>query len=556
MNASTKGFFVGVTVSIASLSNGFVTDAFGQAANITATWIGPDTLGAGGNWNAGENWAPSSDPQWPSAEGAGATFNGPAAARTINLAESITVGSIVFNNETGFDSTLANGGGGLTFDAVSGSPMFEVNGAGSSRVTISGTTTLNETLIANVSNSGYTGTTGPLNWTGVIADASNGGFTKNGSGKLTFGSGSKNYHGPTVLNSGVVRMSLAARPHNTSTFTINGDAQLELISDGDYTFGPGALILNGTGPAGNPGTIRPNRDTTTGRKLTITNDVQLQSTAIIHSQTQNGSTTPGDGRITFTGVISGPGTLQLSAPLHDENLGTYHLTATNTYTGGTELYGGRLIVGDLASGFPSASLGTGNVTVFNAALVNGSARSQLTIPTGALDAIADSATLTLGGGMNGFSQLSGFAELGTGVNEFVGAVVLGSTMYTTPGTTFGRVGIGATIESDEFFIGDGIITIAALAGVPGDFNGNGIVDAADYVLWRKGGPLQNEVSNSGTVDEQDYLDWRAHFGNSGSGSGSGLQAAGGVPEPATIALVGLGVTLVGFSRRRRVALHA
>ena len=30
-------------------------------------------------------------------------------------------------------------------------------------------------------------------------------------------------------------------------------------------------------------------------------------------------------------------------------------------------------------------------------------------------------------------------------------------------------------------------------GVPGDYNGNGVVDMADYVLWRNGGPLQNEV---------------------------------------------------------------
>jgi len=30
------------------------------------------------------------------------------------------------------------------------------------------------------------------------------------------------------------------------------------------------------------------------------------------------------------------------------------------------------------------------------------------------------------------------------------------------------------------------------------------VDAADYVVWRKGGPLQNEVDNPGTTNAQDY----------------------------------------------------
>jgi len=72
--------------------------------------------------------------------------------------------------------------------------------------------------------------------------------------------------------------------------------------------------------------------------------------------------------------------------------------------------------------------------------------------------------------------------------------------------------------------------------VPGDYNGNGIVDAADYVLWRNGGPLQNEVNTIGTVDASDYDAWRARFGNT-SGSGSSLVASAAVPEPASLCLM-------------------
>jgi hypothetical protein len=65
--------------------------------------------------------------------------------------------------------------------------------------------------------------------------------------------------------------------------------------------------------------------------------------------------------------------------------------------------------------------------------------------------------------------------------------------------------------------------------VPGDYNDNGTVDAADYALWRKGGPLANQVNDPGQINEQDYIEWRARYGN--TPSGSGLGSGYGVPEP-------------------------
>ncbi len=80
--------------------------------------------------------------------------------------------------------------------------------------------------------------------------------------------------------------------------------------------------------------------------------------------------------------------------------------------------------------------------------------------------------------------------------------------------------------------------LSSAVRVAGDYNGNGVVDMADYVLWRNGGPLQNEVNSIGTVDATDYDAWRARFGNT-SGSGSGLGGAE-VPEPASLMLLLLG----------------
>jgi hypothetical protein len=62
-------------------------------------------------------------------------------------------------------------------------------------------------------------------------------------------------------------------------------------------------------------------------------------------------------------------------------------------------------------------------------------------------------------------------------------------------------------------------------GLPGDYNNNGVVDAADYVLWRK---------NDGTP--AGYHTWRTHFGQI-AGSGAGATAIAAVPEPATLVLL-------------------
>lgn len=76
---------------------------------------------------------------------------------------------------------------------------------------------------------------------------------------------------------------------------------------------------------------------------------------------------------------------------------------------------------------------------------------------------------------------------------------------------------------------------------PGDFNNDGIVDSADYVVWRNGSGSQS-----------DYNTWRSNFGKVASGgAGTGFDLAI-VPEPRTIFIAVIYV--LGFypnSRRRR-----
>ena len=83
------------------------------------------------------------------------------------------------------------------------------------------------------------------------------------------------------------------------------------------------------------------------------------------------------------------------------------------------------------------------------------------------------------------------------------------------------------------------ITGALSVTLSGDFNLDGTVDAADYIVWRKGVGVAPTQAN--------YDIWRANFGQPGNGSGASVNTT--VPEPATALLITLAVA--GVSTRRR-----
>jgi hypothetical protein len=103
------------------------------------------------------------------------------------------------------------------------------------------------------------------------------------------------------------------------------------------------------------------------------------------------------------------------------------------------------------------------------------------------------------------------------------------------------------------------ITPLPTGPVTGDYNKNGVVDAADYAVWRKtygdfGPNLPADGFPDGFIDEYDYEVWRERFGRTdGSGAGDGLASLQPVPEPATLtffALAWIGCA-VSFRIRRR-----
>jgi hypothetical protein len=84
---------------------------------------------------------------------------------------------------------------------------------------------------------------------------------------------------------------------------------------------------------------------------------------------------------------------------------------------------------------------------------------------------------------------------------------------------------------------DGALAVYGAVTTDGDFNGDGFINAADYVAWQKLG-----------LPEAEYDIWFSNFGEASPGAGGSTNASG-VPEPTTWVLVALGTCLVGSRRR-------
>jgi dockerin type I repeat protein len=89
------------------------------------------------------------------------------------------------------------------------------------------------------------------------------------------------------------------------------------------------------------------------------------------------------------------------------------------------------------------------------------------------------------------------------------------------------------------------------SGMTGDFNNDGSVDTADYLVWRKslgqtGTNLAADGNTDNKIDDEDYGMWRSHYGEMVHAD---PLATGAVPEPLAAALVVEGLSLMLFRRR-------
>ena len=109
-------------------------------------------------------------------------------------------------------------------------------------------------------------------------------------------------------------------------------------------------------------------------------------------------------------------------------------------------------------------------------------------------------------------------------------------------------GLVESIDGD--FFADRVIPRFAPSGLPGDFNGDGVVDAADYTVWRDNVGEQEDGSvlggngNGGVVDETDLGLWKNQFGQTGGAPSSTI------PEPTSAATLACGIAAHAIFRRR------
>lgn len=115
----------------------------------------------------------------------------------------------------------------------------------------------------------------------------------------------------------------------------------------------------------------------------------------------------------------------------------------------------------------------------------------------------------------------------------------------------------ASFEESGFNFGvfDNLIVTQLSAGLAGDYNEDGHVNAADYVVFRNNQntdftlPNENPAATTpGFVDQEDYEFWVTNFGNA---LGSGAAAAANVPEPTTSAIAHLVVLFLAVRRRAK-----
>jgi hypothetical protein len=294
-----------------------------------------------------------------------------------------------------------------------------------------------------------------------------------------------------------------------------------------------------------------------------------------------GSRVTGPGILTNRSELSGTGTVEV--PVVNDPGGT--IDAINdvlTFTASvTNEAGGQINAINSTLAFQAGLTNDGEMNLINATILGsvtdaaGSAANFVgdnSVSGSLMMATGDSLAIRLGGTS---PQLSDSLSIG-GNASLAGAlgVSLQSGFTLAPSQSFTIVDVGGTASGNfagfgegalvgtfggtELFItytggnGNDVALFAQAPVLPGDYNQNGVVDAADYTVWRDnlGGLTALPNDDTSGVGTDDYTRWKNNFGQtlgSGAGATGSTTATASVPEPPTVGLL-LGLFAVFTTR--------
>jgi len=475
---------------------------------------------------------------------------------TLNLGASGTLpstGRVVINdNVSGGAATLqlANGVnqtiGSLTFGGVGGTANSQnaVSISGTGTLTLGGTVTFNATgnpMGAEISGGTLalggnrtfdvdhsTAGTNDLTVDAVISGTGDT-LTKTGSGNLAL-SAANTYSGGTVVEDGTVTVYSDGSLLSTGDLTVNataadGTAIFILGTGTDQTIGN--LVLGGSGGGSNASNLV---EIGTSSTLTVSGNVTYNAgtnpaagqitggTLALSSNTTfnvGHSTNSGSNDLLVSSTIAGAGSV-----LTKTGSGSLLLTGANTYSGGTVVSAGQLILG------ATTAAGTGTMEIQSGATLRGTGTiaGLATIESGGAvspGTTGSPGTLTFSGGLTLNSGSTYNFQLGTSSDK----IVVTAGALTGPGAA-GTLTVNLS-NAGGFSAGTyALIDFSSDATSPTGFN------AADFALGT-------------TIAGYDYS-------LSMNGDGLDVTALSAVPEPSIYATI-VGASALGFAiwRKRR-----
>jgi autotransporter-associated beta strand protein len=431
-----------------------------------------------------------------------------------------------------------------------------------------------------------------------------GGSTPSGQGgrALVVFSAANSYGGTTTIdNGGRLQISHGQALGNGNIASIagggstNGTASLELA--GGITVNNNVTAITGTDS--NLNTV--GRIENVSGHNTFAGNIQGIGTGGASYPIHSVGTTPGD-FFTFAGDIinnrttsenvrilrfGGAGNGEVTGKIREtgnsfwnlakDHAGTWILSGDNTYRGATTVNGGALLVNGTHADGGAYTVATGG-TLGGIGTINGAA---ITIQAGG--------TISPGGSVVGVNDIDNFT--------IASATIAGTLKieYNSDTSIFDRLDVAATLDISAATLNLQNLGTAALSGGPyvlatfdslvnapqflsvtgtipsgyeldylehqivlvqtsiaGDFDGDGDVDGADFIVWQTNYPTTSgatagDADNDDDVDGADFAAWQNAFPTS---PGPGVSQ---VPEPVGIVLMAIAITVTPplFRSRRR-----